>query len=337
MLYASDFPTKIFSSFEIGAEGVRVCLPGVDFDEPINGLEIGTIWWRRPYEPKVAEGLSPLGKKFSTAESMMFMRSILHLLSQQAISNINEPARAAKAEIKPLQLLAAAAHGFKIPETLISNDRVKIEGFVGNRSDKVIHKAFTPYGWGEKGETHYTFSQLIGLSDLESTDLSLCPAIYQDFIPRQQEIRVMVIGEELFAVEVHSKGISDSRKDTKRRHLPLQQDLSTQEKARIISLISNLGLSCASLDFIRAPNQDLYFLEINEGGQWIFMENENPSLKILNTFTDHLLKCGAYREKEIPIDYSVSSCEIVDEIVNDKNFLQRYSSPNMYKPKELQA
>lgn len=259
---------------------------------------------------------------------MTFVRSILHLMSGRAKAQVNDPRRSLVANLKPIQLLEARRLGFKIPATLISNDAEAVLEFSGSRSGRLIHKSFSPYSWAEEAgtESRHTYTQFVDAVDLSAEVLRLCPAIYQDFIAPREEIRAVVVGRDVYAVAVRSQGKSDSRKDRARLHVPLEYDLSAEEKDRMVQLVQALGLSCATMDLIRSEDGELFFLELNEGGQWIFMERENPHLKILDAFSNSLLLAGSYRDRPIPVLCEVSAPAIVDEIVRDRAFLRQVAS-----------
>lgn len=323
IVFTSDFPTKSNGSIAVGSDDLDIYGSALGTLDSIRDLKIGALWWRRPQEPMVSTELDPEDQVYALQQSKEFLRALLFLLSDRATLNVNDPQSIARANSKPLQLIAAQEFGFKIPSTLFSNDDSRIRDFVRDARGELVHKSFSPFGWkdAQTGIGRYAFTSRFALGDLETGDVSSCPGIFQQFIGGE-EIRAAVVGEEVFAVAVSFSGEVDSRKDLRRRHVPLQTMLTVEEERQIAALVHRFGLHFATLDLIRAETGELYFLELNESGQWIFMEREVPHLGLLNTFADYLLSAGRSYKSEVV----VMANDIINEIVKDREFLEQYAS-----------
>ncbi len=66
-------------------------------------------------------------------------------------------------------------------------------------------------------------------------------------------------------------------------------ELPTEVKFKIHCLMRNLGLVFGSIDFIVTANNEYVFLEVNEQGQFLWIEELNPSIKMLDIFIKFLL------------------------------------------------
>jgi glutathione synthase/RimK-type ligase-like ATP-grasp enzyme len=108
--------------------------------------------------------------------------------------------------------------------------------------------------------------------------LSACPAIYQRRIAKQHELRVTVVGDEIFACRIDSQAREESRVDwraagyTSLDHRACELDEAVADRCR--ALLRTLGLEIAGLDFIVTPEGETVFLEINAAGQWAWVEQE---------------------------------------------------------------
>lgn len=51
-----------------------------------------------------------------------------------------------------------------------------------------------------------------------------------------------------------------------------------------VALMKKLGLAFGCFDLIVTPENEYYFLEVNEQGQFLWVEEENPNISMLNTF-----------------------------------------------------
>ncbi len=62
-------------------------------------------------------------------------------------------------------------------------------------------------------------------------------------------------------------------------------------EARLLSLMGQLGLVMGSIDMIVTPEGDHVFLEVNEQGQFLWVEQMNPEIALLEPFA-HFLASG---------------------------------------------
>ncbi len=56
--------------------------------------------------------------------------------------------------------------------------------------------------------------------------------------------------------------------------------------------MKKLGLVFGCFDFIVTPDNEYYFLEVNEQGQFLWIEEVNPDIKILDAFVNLLISKG---------------------------------------------
>lgn len=104
-----------------------------------------------------------------------------------------------------------------------------------------------------------SFTGLLDLSDTRRLEqLATCPTYFQQYIAGTN-VRVHVVGKDVFAVEITSDAI-DYRWDTYEM-LPTSLPDAIAEKCRIAS--KTLGLLAAGIDLIRSADGEWYFLEAN--------------------------------------------------------------------------
>jgi glutathione synthase/RimK-type ligase-like ATP-grasp enzyme len=169
---------------------------------------------------------------------------------------VNRPAAAASNFTKPIQTKAAMACGFHVPGTLLTNDLEKARAFAA-RHGQVVYKA--------AGGTP-SFTGLLDLSDTRRLEqLGTCPTYFQQYIAGTN-VRVHVVGKDVFAVEITSDAI-DYRRDT-HEMFPTSLPEAIAEKCRIVSRA--LGLLAAGIDLIRSADGKWYFLEANPSPAFTF-------------------------------------------------------------------
>jgi RimK-like ATP-grasp domain len=169
---------------------------------------------------------------------------------------VNRPEPAASNSTKPMQTRAARACGFRVPETLFTNDPEQAHAFAA-RHREVIYK-------GAGG-----MRTLTGLLDLADTDrlerLSTCPIYFQRYVAGTN-VRVHIVGTGVTAVEITS-GAVDYRKDIQKM-VPAKLPEHVAGNCRAVA--NALGLLVAGIDLIRSPEGEWYFLEANSSPAFTF-------------------------------------------------------------------
>src|SRR5262249_36883674 len=129
-----------------------------------------------------------------------------------------------------------------------------------------------------------------------------CPVLFQADVPKRVELRLTVVGDQVFAAEIHSQEANHTRQDWRRYdryqtpHLPHPLPPEVAERCR--QLVSRLGLSYGAIDLTPTP-QGLYVsLETNPNGQslWIDLQTGLP----ISTAVCDLLAAGEPGPKPPP-------------------------------------
>jgi len=318
LLFSADMPTKQKNSVIINNEkmhwtsvslqGEKQCLSTLNFD---------TIWWRRPRYPSISNSIHPDDENFVKKENISYHQSIPYLLNSNAWW-INPPSAQRLAKSKLAQLKLARKCGLPIPNSLISNDPAEIKRFIKNGEKKgVIYKPFNSEYWPDEAHLKAVYTHKIRLKDLPSDQmLQNLPGIYQHYIEKKHELRVTCFGTDIHAVKIlsqeHSSGLTDWRK------IPLNQlqieetRLPESVRKKIILYMEKMGLVFGCFDFIVTPNDDFYFLEVNEQGQFLWVEDLIPEVKYLDRFVQFM--CS----KKFHFQWNQKKNSISTEIFDDE-------------------
>lgn len=286
-----DFPHTVKLSFKLQRNFNEALIIAKNIKLSLN--DVKSIWYRRPVIPSFDHIDLEAGiKDFCVKESYYSLEGVWASLDCFWVSN---PFNIRKAENKPFQLKAASETGFQIPETLISNDPDSIESFFEKNDREIIIKPVRTGVFKEKEKEKIIFTSRIGPNDIDKIDSSIpIPSIFQRKIPKKYDIRVTVIGEEVFATEIHSQSYAESTVDWRRGENPRivhkKHKLPDHVEAQCQFLTKSLGLQFAAIDLVLTPSEEYYFLEINPNGQWAWIE-ERTGFKLTNALVD-LLLCG---------------------------------------------
>lgn len=251
------------------------------------GLEISAVWNRRPRPLQQVTGAHPADAQFLRHEWQLFHGNVFALQAELSPCLwANSPAGARDCEHKLLQLQQARRLGFKIAPTLVSNDPGAIRDFI-RKHGQVIYKAFMPHTWKDADGRIYNVGvpQLDPDSVVDDVSLGLCPGIYQKYIEKRADLRVTVIGAHAFAVRIQR---DDGEAFVDWRPRIGMQDCITaactlpqQMLDRLQALMRALGIVYGAVDLVEDHDGELHFLEVNQTGQFIFVEERVPQLPLL--------------------------------------------------------
>lgn len=265
-----DFPQKIRIKIGFHNDKLEGCFCTHN-NKIIPFSSIKSIWYRRPSPAKLGEKLKREESIFCIKECQQSLNGIWHNLKCFWVS---EPQKIHYAENKITQLTIAQKIGFKIPETLISNNPEEIIRFYNNCNKNIVVK---PIKSGLIEDNIVVFTNKVTSDKIKNIKSAIqTPSIYQENIPKQFDIRITVIGTKVFPVEIHSQENRNTRYDwRKSQDLDMVQQkhiLPKEIKDKCIKLLDMFDLKFGAIDMILTPEGEYYFLEINPNGQWAWIE-----------------------------------------------------------------
>ena len=303
MLYFSDFPALQTHSFKVEQKDIYWEASGVDLT--VCNQHFDVVWFRRPKKPILPKNIHPDDEKIALRENLLFFQMIWRIIAPAA-RWVNPYSSALAANNKLLQLKIAAQVGFRIPQTLITNDPTKIKEFIwAHQPKEVIYKTFGQGGWFNKKSARLSYTKVLGLQDLPDDDfLQATPGIFQQKIPKNFELRVTMLGDYPIAVKIlsqaHPKGMVDWRCIPANELVIEQFELPSIVQNKCKSFMQQMGLAFGCFDFIVTPDNEYYFLEINEQGQFLWVEERRPDIKMLASFVNFLrYSSGEYVAKDL--------------------------------------
>jgi hypothetical protein len=274
------------------------------------------VWFRRPGVPTLPDDLDldPGDREISDRACTAFYRAFWNLVAPDAFW-INPPA-GRNADIKPRQLIEAAQVGFAIPPTLFSNDPARIRAFLTKHAGETVFKSFYQAHWETANGMAQLFTSDVGLEDLPEDDLlQVSAGIFQRKVAKQYELRVTAIGTQLFTAKLYSQESTLGRGDWRRAGSSLRvetTELPAAVAARCRALMQRLGLVFGCFDLIVTPEDEYVFLEVNPMGQFLWVEEQAPSLWLADAFCELMIQRRADHDWR-PAAESVRFAELVSE------------------------
>jgi len=256
---------------------------------------------------------------YLSSEWMDYERGILGRMEEdQSFSWVNKLSSLRTAENKTKQLLEASRTGLNIPSTLITSNYARARAFVEGTGDVVI-KPFVPHVWISKdGKTrNYIFARRINsqeFSEYSQDAFTQSPMFYQACIEKAGDIRVAVIGEKIFAVKMsydHAKGIDHREFQNHPDFVYEQFVLDALTEKRLRNLMARLDVRVVSADFLLSKSGDLYFIDLNPSGAFLFIEKHLPHLNVLQAAVQEFVKNQNVSTGNCPgwEDFSLSSAK----------------------------
>ena len=99
--------------------------------------------------------------------------------------------------------------------------------------------------------------------------------IFQQYLEKDFELRITIVGEQVFAVKIHSQKNKKTELDWRKDQLHVEYELfklPDHIKIKLLKLHQAFGLFYGAYDFIVDQGGDYHFLEVNPAGQWLWME-----------------------------------------------------------------
>jgi hypothetical protein len=239
----------------------------VELDECRSG------WWRRARPPEIDDRITDPAVAAWTANEVY--EALSGFWDAVPIRWVSPPRVIEQTMMKTWQLPAARAAGLRTPRTLITNSPADAKEFLAEVGrGRVICKAFsaTMANWRE--------TRLVTDAELAVLDrVTLAPVIFQEFVPASVDLRVTVVGGDVFAAAVHSQAVPYPLDF--RMHLDTVRIEPTTIPAEIAAalhrLVDSAGLRYGAVDMRLTPDGEYVFLEINPAGQWLFLDERTAT------------------------------------------------------------
>ena len=116
--------------------------------------------------------------------------------------------------------------------------------------------------------------------------LTYAPGIYQDMVVKQFDIRTVLMGERVYSYALHSPAKAlDWRQDAGMGKIEVEIVATPADVEHgIVAFAKKSGLCFGSIDFAVDMQGNWWFLEINEQGQFLWLDQFNPKVKMQEKF-----------------------------------------------------
>jgi glutathione synthase/RimK-type ligase-like ATP-grasp enzyme len=259
-----------------------------NFTLSINELnKYKSVWFRRTKLPDIV---------MTNDSEKLFVLSDYDSLFDNVFANINterwlsKPKFVYEAENKLLQLKIASEIGFKVPNTIVTQSKKRLNKFISDNNNNIIIKPIRQGRIKTNNSFKTVFTNKISNEIIDKLDdFDLTPCIFQEYIEKKYELRVTVVNDKVFSAKVDSQSLTETSIDWRKKKIPfVNYELPAEIALKCVEILKKLNLSFGAIDLIKDINDNYIFLEINPNGQWAWIEMETGlpiSEEIINYLT----------------------------------------------------
>jgi glutathione synthase/RimK-type ligase-like ATP-grasp enzyme len=247
-----------------------------DSERVLGSNEIRAVWYRRPKDFDLSSENDAYVADYIRQQSTACLRGLYFCCHDTAIW-VNPLPSLHRSRNKLQQLQIAHQLGLNPPRTIVTNNWQDARAFCSD-IEKVCTKSLDEPNFILDGHIYPFFTRVLEKREIFENRESIerCPVLFQEYIDKMFDIRVCVIGEDIFAFEIHSQEHDLSVHDFRGvapdflKHTP--HKLPGSVEARIRRFMQRQGLIFSAMDFVLSRKGTYHFLENNPNGQWLWLE-----------------------------------------------------------------
>lgn len=276
-LNGEDFPLGSRIEIDLGCNPHSGTIIN-DQGETVSLSMVRAVWARRYGDQELSDELTAGQRQFITKECVYTLLGFYTLLGHAAW--MNEYFCEMKAVNKLHQLAVARSCGLEIPHTLVTQDEESARQFYFRFNGAILCKAISQSGHVPPDQDRggrVIYANCVEADALpELGRVRSAPTLLQNYVEKDYELRVTIVGNKIFAAAIDSQRSARSKIDWRRYdidHTPYYPyQLPQHVEHALLLMMRRLGLEYGAVDLIRSRDGKYVFLEVNPGGQWGWIE-----------------------------------------------------------------
>lgn len=237
-----------------------------------NEYSFKSVWFRRIKLPFI-ENAKFSERIYLQNEYETLLKNLFLVIDAKWLS---EPYSIYRAENKLLQLKLARQIGFNIPKTLVTNSKIELKKFYEDNNKDIIIKPLGISRFIQDDSMTFLFTNSLKKEHIDSIEeFDLTPCLFQNRIEKELELRITVVGENVFSAGVDSQSNIETQLDWRKSQLQFfKYEIPNDIRNKCIEIVKRLNLRFGAIDIIKDKNGNYIFLEINPNGQWAWIETQ---------------------------------------------------------------
>lgn len=268
----ADFPQRLRLGATIEGGGWRGYIS--DGEAEVSLADIASVYYRRPTRFDVDEAMSGPERYWASAEARRGFGGVVQALPALWV---NDPVAAAACEYKPVQLATAERCGLVTPRSVLTNDPQMAYAWVKDLAAPYVYKPLAGAMHHEAGQMQLVYTQRLDDPDLvRDPALTRTAHLFQEWVDKAYEARIVVIGDRVFAVAIHGTS-PQSHVDWRADYDALRYEVTEPPplvRLGVQALLRTLGLVYGACDMVVTPDGEWVFLEVNQAGEWGWLAHE---------------------------------------------------------------
>ncbi|GAA0908173.1 ATP-grasp ribosomal peptide maturase [Streptomyces thermoalcalitolerans] len=277
-LDSGDFPASLSVEAEITSSGLRGRLRTPSRTADLAGVR--SLYYRRPTGFAFPH-LDEQDARYAVTQARYGLGGAL--ASLPGCLYVNHPHRIGDAEFKPSGPVAAVSAGFLVPPTLITSSPDAARAFIKQHGSVIYKPLYNPV-YRIDGVSSVVKIAEVAVEDIDD-GVAGTAHLFQQRVEKTSDVRVTVIGDQVFAVRIDSD-LLDWRTDYSRLRYSVDTPPPGVTEA-LHAYLSHFGLVFGAFDFAVDRAGRWWFLECNPSGQWYWLEDET-GLPMLAAMADLL-------------------------------------------------
>ncbi|PKF73992.1 MvdC/MvdD family ATP grasp protein [Chryseobacterium sp. PMSZPI] len=259
-----------------------------EYGNTIHSDQIKGIWHRKAWKINVPEELDDDYERIFLKEYRSLRYNLLTILEHLPWINPYENEKKIDGN-KMLQLKIAQRNHLTTPKTIFSNDGEQVTSFFHQyckgKAIAKLHGVTTKTMSGE----NLVATTIIEEGTLEHlSDIVYCPMIFQPYIDKEYELRIVYVDGEFFTGKINNNENSDWR-IAREGYFWEAYELPGLIKVNLTSMMKEMGLYIGAIDIMKGMDGQYYFLEVNPQGEWGMLQKE-LGFPIAERIADNLIK-----------------------------------------------
>ncbi|MEY9849148.1 ATP-grasp ribosomal peptide maturase [Streptacidiphilus sp. BW17] len=232
---------------------------------------VRSIYWRRPGRPVVEEAIPAEYRPWATDQADA---ALLNVLAALPVRWLNNPHTDRLGAHKPQQLAVATRCGLSVPRTLVTNDPVAARKWATGIGGPIVVKPVL----GGRLADRAARRRMVPTHEVDPDEIDdsvrLTAHLFQERIPKYHEVRLTVVGSELFAATIHA-GSAQAGQDWRTDYPSLSYGtcaIPEHVALGVRDFCTWTGLASGAFDFAVTPAGGWVFFECNPSGTWAWVE-----------------------------------------------------------------
>jgi hypothetical protein len=286
------FPVAAQAGFAQNADGeaIRFRTDGQELH-----IEAGdAIWYRRArWAGKLPLDMDRQLRHGCVAESKALL---LGMLAAAPCFVMDSPDLVRRRGHKPQQQRIAREVGLATPRTLMTNDPDEARAFIASCPGGAIAKMLAAFPiMTEDGVEQVVFTTALTDRHVAELDgLRFSPMVFQEQLQKRLELRITVVGNQMFAAAVDSAKTEGAETDWRERGVTLLRSwmpytLPAEIEKSLHRYMERIGMQYSAIDIIVEPDGRHVFLEANPAGECFWLEYNSPNFPLSVALADVLL------------------------------------------------